>query len=601
MAGRRDFLAGLGATTLGARAGVTVGSDGEFRVPEKKGKAEKPGYLTGKRGALLKRWAALQNERTSWWSHWQEISTYLLPRSGRFLTEEQDRGRRKHNNIYDSTATRALQTLASGMMAGATSPARPWFRLTTPDPGLASKHHIKIWLDEVRDLMMQRFQRSNTYRALAQVYLELGAFGTACSIITPHPDKLIHHHPLTAGQFCLATDPTGKIVTLFRQYELTVSEMVREFGVDKLSPSTRNKYDNNNLDTRISIVHAIEPNYDRDQTKVDDLNMAFRSCYFEEKANEHDDLLRVSGFRDFPAVVPRWSAPGGDIYGSSPAMDALGDIKGLQHKALRLAQGIDYQTKPPVAITGELKDRDIDMLPGGRTFMNTAAPNGGIKPLFEANNLNLNYLLGNIQDDRRRIHETFFSDMFLMLANAGPDQRMTATEVAERHEEKLLMLGPVLERLHNELLEPLIDLAFVHLVQAGTLPPAPPELSGVDLNVEFVSMLAQAQRAIGSNSVDRFLGTLGGVAQMKPEVLDKLDADELVDAYADMLGVDPKLIVASDKVAMIRDARARAEAAAAQTAQAQAQAATAKDLSQSNTSDQNALTDVVGMFSGLNA
>ena len=188
-----------------------------------------------------------------------------------------------------------------------------------------------------------------------------------------------------------------------------------------------------------------------------------------------------------------------------------------------------------------------------------------------------------------------------MLANAGPDQRMTATEVAERHEEKLLMLGPVLERLHNELLEPLIDLAFVHLVQAGTLPPAPPELSGVDLNVEFVSMLAQAQRAIGSNSVDRFLGTLGGVAQMKPEVLDKLDADELVDAYADMLGVDPKLIVASDKVAMIRDARARAEAAAAQTAQAQAQAATAKDLSQSNTSDQNALTDVVGMFSGLNA
>lgn len=184
-----------------------------------------------------------------------------------------------------------------------------------------------------------------------------------------------------------------------------------------------------------------------------------------------------------------------------------------------------------------------------------------------------------------------------MLAN-GTNPQMTATEVAERHEEKLLMLGPVLERMHNEILDPMIEATFARMVEAGIVPPPPQELQGMDLNVEFVSMLAQAQRAIATNSVDRFVGNLGAVAGFKPDVLDKFDADRWADAYADMLGIDPELIVSGDKVALIRQARAEAAQQQAMAEQMAQGAKTARDLAAADTSGENALTDVTRAFSG---
>jgi hypothetical protein len=279
-------------------------------------------------------------------------------------------------------------------------------------------------------------------------------------------------------------------------------------------------------------------------------------------------------------------------------MEALGDIKQLQHEQLRKAQAIDYQTKPPLQVPAGMKNRDVETLPGGISYYD--GNSNGIKTAFEVN-LNLNYLLADIVDCRGRVQNAFYADLFLMLANAGPNTRMTATEVAERHEEKLIMLGPVLERLHNELLSPLVDVTFSRMVQAGALPPAPEELQGMDLNVEFVSMLAQAQRAIGTNAVDRFVGNLGAIAQMKPDILDKFDQDEWADVYADMLGIDPALIVADKDVALVRQARSQAMAAKEQAAVMQQQSQTVKNMAQAPTAGSNALTDVVNMFSGYNS
>jgi hypothetical protein len=244
-----------------------------------------------------------------------------------------------------------------------------------------------------------------------------------------------------------------------------------------------------------------------------------------------------------------------------------------------------------------MKNRDVETLPGGISYYDGAS--NGIKTAFEVN-LNLQYLLNDIVDCRDRVRGAFYADLFLMLANM-PNTRMTATEVAERHEEKLIMLGPVLERLHNELLSPLVDMTFTRMISSGLIPPAPQELQGMDLNIEFVSMLAQAQRAIGTNAVDRFVGNLGAIAQMKPDILDKFDQDQWADIYADMLGVDPSLIVADKDVALLRNARNQALAAKEQAAVMQQQSQTVKNMAQAPTQGQNALTDVVNMFSGYNS
>jgi hypothetical protein len=548
-----------------------------------------------RREKLFSRWGALKTERASWVPHWQEISNYLLPRSGRFFVQDANRGERRHNSIYDNTGTRALRVLAAGMMSGMTSPARPWFRLSTDDPDLANHPAVKQWLADVTGMMLTIFERSNTYRSLHAMYEELGAFGTGASIVLPDYDDVVRHYPLTTGEYAIATDHRGQVSTLYREFQKTVSELVGEFGYENCSIVVKSLYDRGNLDAWVSIIHAIEPRADRDLSKTDGKNMPWRSVYFE-LGGRQDVFLRESGFKEFPAVVPRWAVAGGDIYGNSPGMEALGDIKQLQHEQLRKAQGIDYQTNPPLQVPSNMKHRDVDRLPGGISYVDAAGQSAGIRSAFDVQ-LNLDHLRMDIMDVRERIRGSFYADLFLMLANQT-DARMTATEVAERHEEKLLMLGPVLERLHNELLDPLIEMTFTRMLEAGIVPPPPQDLQGMELKVEFVSMLAQAQRAVGTNSLDRFVGNLGVVAQINPGVLDKFDADRWAEVYSDMLGVDPSLIVPSDQVALIRQQRAQQAQAAQQAALMNQSADTAQKLGTVDTSKQNAATDLMNMFSG---
>lgn len=548
--------------------------------------------------AIKKRWASLKSERSSWDGAWKEISDYLIPSSGRFETSDRNDGKKRHTNVLDSTATRALRTLAAGMMSGMTSPARPWFRLDVADPGVAQTHAVRSWSADATDMMRRVFQKSNLYRALHVVYEELGAFATGCMLVLPDYRNIIRCYPLTAGEYAISTDHRGEVNTLYREFDMTVAQMVEEFGEDAVSETVRNAYRNRNMDQWITVIHAIEPRAHYDRSKADGLNMPWRSCYMEASATD-GKLLRESGFKRFPALCPRWAVTGGDIYGRGPGQEAIGDIKQLMHEQLRKAQGIDYQTNPPLQVPASMQGRDVDTLPGGVSYVDMATPTGGIRTAFEVT-LDLNYLLQDINDVRGRINAAFYADLFLMLANSTNTQ-MTATEVAERHEEKLLMLGPVVERMNNELLDPLIEITFDYMMEAGVLPPPPPELEGREIDVEFVSMLAQAQRAIGINSIDRFLNTLAAVSQYKPGILDRLNEDALADTLQERLGVDPDILVSKEQADEIRAARAQAQAQQEQAAMMQQAADTARSLAQADTSGQNALTDVAGMFNGYMA
>lgn len=548
---------------------------------------------------VIQRLGMMKAERATWFAHWREITTFLLPRNGRYFRQDRNKGWRRHNSIYDNTGSRALNTLAAGLMGGLTSPARPWFRLATVDPDLMDYAPVKEWLAQCTRIMLDIFARSNTYRALHTSYKELGAFGTSATFLTDSFDTVIHHFPITAGEYCLAQDWSGKVCTLYREFEKPVGDIVKEFGRANCSPQVQTMYDTGKLDQWIPIVHAVEPRADRDLSKADSKNMPWKSVYFEI-GGRPDQALRESGYKDFPVLAPRWDVAGGDIYGNSPGMEALGDIKQLQQEQLRKSQGIDYMSNPPLQVPTSLKNREIERLPGGITYFDANSATQGIKTMFDVN-LNLQYLLEDIQDVRQRIRSSFFADMFLMLQN-DVDVQKTATEVAELHEEKMLMIGPVLERLHNELLDPLVNITFNKMLANNLVPPPPQELQGQVINVELVSVLAQAQRAISTNSIDRFVNNLGVISQFKPDVLDKFDSDEWADMYSDMTGVDPKLIVPSDKVAIIRQQRAQQQAAAQKAQMVEQSANAANKLGNTPTQGggSTALDDVMGQFSGYN-
>jgi hypothetical protein len=273
----------------------------------------------------------------------------------------------------------------------------------------------------------------------------------------------------------------------------------------------------------------------------------------------------------------------------------LPDIRQLQHQELRKGQAIDYMVNPPLQVPATLKEAGLNRLPGGIQFVDSVGAENAIRTMFDVR-LDLNALRETTQEVRQRIKGHFYEDLFLMLAN---DTRSgtTATEVAERHEEKLLMLGPVLERLHNELLDPLIDSTFDMLQSAGVLPPPPQVMQGRAIKVSYISTLAQAQRAVGLTSYDRIIATVGALAGAKqdPTVWDKIDTDQILDEYADGLGLTPKVTRSDEAVAAMRAQREQQAQAQQAMAAADQMANTAKTAS---TIDTGKMQDVMGMFSG---
>lgn len=556
---------------------------------------------------LRERYNQLKTERAGggWETHWRELSEFLMPRAGRFNTGDRNKiNDIDYSKVLDSSAIKDVHVLGAGLMAGMTSPARPWFRLTTGIADLDEVEAVKEWCSDVTKLMLEIFARSNTYRALHTMYEELGVFATGASIILPNFDNVIHHYPMTIGEYVLATNDEGRVNTFGREFDMTVAQIVRRFGYKNCSKNVRQLYDRGQLGTWITVQHIIEPREDREYGKMDAKNKRFRSTYIEYSKDGFKDaegILQDGGFNRFPGVCPRWMVHGGDIYGVGPGTEALGHVKSLQHQAFRKAEGIDYQVRPPLSMPASMRGQEGDALPGGILYHDGNNPQG-IKSAFEVN-LNLQHLLLDIQDVREMIKSVFYADLFMMIAN-DTRSNITAREIAERHEEKLLMLGPVLERLHDEMLSPLIDITFDYMIEARILPPPPQELNGVNLNVEFVSMLAQAQRAVGVSGVERLVTFVGQVAVAKQDmgVWDKLDMDRIIDGYADMTGVDPKYILGNEQIAIIRDQRAQQQQAMQQAAMAEQMANTANKLGNTPNGEEdggNVLSDITRQFTQL--
>jgi hypothetical protein len=528
---------------------------------------------------LKKRQKAMYQERQSWENQWKDCSRFIMPMAGRFNLEDRNKGDKKFLAVYDNTAIRANKVYGAGMMAGMTSPARPWFRLAHPDPNMMELDSVRLWLDQVTKTMRLVFAKSNLYKTLHTMYEELGCFGTAAAYIERDFDNIVHTTPLTCGEYAIAQNSKGKVDTLVREYQVTVSQLVTEFGFDACSDNVKQKYTTGNLDAWVTVTHFVLPRHARDLAKPDNKNKKWASIYYES-GESGNKVLRESGYDRFPYLVARASLSGGNVYGISSGMEALGPTKQLQHQQLRKSQVIDYKSNPPLQMPAGYKAMEVNTLPGGHSYVDMTTANGGIRSAFEVQ-LDIGELGQDIQDVRKQIEATFFVDLFLMLAN---DQRsgVTAREVDEKHEEKMLMLGPLLERLHYELIEPTIEIVFDAVVEATTdsgplIPPAPDELQGVDLKVDFISTLAQAQKQIGLGTIDRFVAFVGQAAQVKPESLDKIDLDQAIDVYGDLLGVDPAIVVADDKVAEIRGAR---EQKMAQQEQMQQMAAMAQPMDQ---------------------
>ena len=557
----------------------------------------------------------LRNERSSWVDHWIELSDYILPRRGRFLqansgapgsSTETNWGGKKNNKIIDSTGTISARTLASGMMAGITSPARPWFKLKSPDPELMKFGVVREWYEAVEIEMYRVFAKSNLYNALPQMYEEMGVFGTGAMIELEDFEDVVRFEVLTVGEYMI--DNSYRLVadTLYREFQMTVQQIFQKFcDSDKkkaeriMAQSTFDMLQRGNIGAWVNLVHLIEPNDDRLPERLVASHMPWRSVYYEIgmknktlSDSEKKKFLRVSGFNEFPVMAPRWHITGQDVYGRSPGMDALGDIKQLQLEQKRKAQGIDKQINPPMVAPPSLRNARVSILPGDITYVDTQGPAGqpAFRPAFQVN-FDLGHITADIKDVQDRVKTTMYTDLFLMLAQS--DLRyMTAREVSERHEEKLLALGPVLERLHDELLDPLIMRTYNIMKRAQMLPPPPPEIQKAGMQIEYISLLAQAQKQVATVSIETTLSFAAAAVQLDPKAANVIDVPASIRAYADARGAPVKMIRTEKDVKAINDAQQKQEDLAKSTAMAQQGADIAQQMADTDTGSKNLLTDI---------
>lgn len=563
--------------------------------------------------------AQMDNERQSFVADWRESNDYILSRRARFFIEDANKGGRRNQRIIDNTGTLAARTLRSGMMAGITSPSREWKKLTTDDPDLADYGPVKIWLNVVNDRMTNVFLRSNLYNILPLAYGDMGVFGTAGIFMEEDFENTVRFYSLPIGSYWIANDQNLNVRVAMREFKMTVRQIVMKFGkIDwrtgradwsNISDYVKTCWERGEYEVWVDVGHVVMENIDYEYNKLPSkYSKRYSSCYYElgcsSKAsvnyignNDEDKYLSESGYDHFPGLFPRWEVTGEDVYATScPGFDAIGDIKQLQHGEKVGAQGLDKMVKPAMVAPTSMKNQKASILPGDVTYLDVREGQQGFRPAHEVN-IRLDQLEMKQEQVRTRIKKAFYEDLFLMLTES--DRReITAREIDERHEEKLLALGPVLEQLNQDLLDPLIDNTFDFMLRQGLIPPPPQELMQPgqnQLKVEYVSIMAQAQKLVGISSIERYAGFAANIAAQTgdPTSIRKINIDKMLDIYAERLSIDPEINRSDEEVQAIQEQAQKVQAANAMVEQAKTASDAAKNLSQADLSNDNALKRIV--------
>lgn len=536
----------------------------------------------------------LETEASSWRAHWLEISSYMSPRTSRFLYTDRNKGVKKNQNVINSSPLMDIRTLKSGMQSGITPQSRPWFRLTTPDPRLAAIKQVRLWLDLVEERIRYAFSKSNFYNSTHTLYGDLATYGTAPMYIEDDADTMIRCYVFPIGQYFLANSRRLEVDTCYRRYSMTVAQLVEQFGLKKCSAGVQDLYEAKNYEAWRDVLHVIEPNRDVKPGRLGYEGMAWKSCWMEiQQEGGTVGFLREGGFHEFPVCAPRWDVAGEDVYGFCPGMDALGDVKALQLYERRSAQAAEKIINPPMVGPMSLMNQRANMMPGDVTYVPENVSGQVFKPAVEVPPTVMQVAAEEKRQLEARISAVFFADLWLAMTQLEKGQ-LTATEVSERHDEKMVQLGPVTERLGSEFLRPAINRTFSILLRQGRIPPPPRVLQGVDLRVDFLGPLAQAQKALGTGNVEKLMSFVGNLVAVVPQAMDKVNVDAVVDEYADDLAIPAKLLRTDDEVAQIRAHRQQQQEAAQQQQAALNAAKGAQVLSQADMGGDNALTRLVG-------
>ncbi len=523
---------------------------------------------------------AMRNDRLQWWGYWRVLADMYSPRRYvNLLTIPERKQPQRNTKILDSTGTIAARILASGMYNGVTSPSRRWFRFSLRGFAGNEPREMRVWLDEVERIVLQIMAQSNFYESLAEMYIDLAIFGSAAILIYEDRETVIRCYNSALGEFYFAQSDRLQINTFAREFVYKVHQVVEKWGLENVSDGVKDKFNlgGARLQDDVSIVHLIEPNV---QGGIVPRKFPFRELYWE-RSGTSGLLLDARGFNEMPGMFVRWDVTGNASYGGSPGMDALGDVIQLQHETKAKGQSLDLMNRPPLQLDISLQHKPTAILPGGQTFIAgmISGGNPGIRTAYQVN-APIGEISQDLRDIQARIRDTFYNPLFNMISQL--DTTRSATEIVARQDEKLVLLGSVLEKIENEALDPGVSRIFNIGARGGLFPPMPQGFEKAGIEIQYESILSAAQRAVGTASTERFLALIGEVVAVNPRAKNVPDWDNLLVDYSKAIGVSANSVNSLERIKQLNDADDAAERAAVDAEIGSNLAQGAKNLSQAD-------------------
>jgi len=470
--------------------------------------------------------------------------------------------------MFDGTPSQALNILSAGLMGHLTSETSPWYQYAVVNPQVGEDPDVKEWLQTVTRIDIQRLGQTNFYQIILEFYEDLCGFGTAHMFQAEDPQEIRRFYVFPPREVTVAENHRGECDTHYREYAQSVRELAQEFGEEALSRDARDVL-KTDPDKRVTIIHGTFPREDWIPDRIGDKGKPFAALYWE-KASLHP--VDEGGYWEDPWHTARWRKTSREHYGRGPGIDAMPDIKTL-HKQRRsdLLAGQKI-VEPPLWVPSSLVGR-LRTSPNAVNYFRRNT--GGEKP--EA----LGSILGNVpfgmemtNDTRELVKQAFFVDVFLMLSHQTGN--MTATEVAERVQERLMILGPAVGRLHSEALGPGVERGFAIMARAGLFPAPPEALKDQSLSVDYISPLAKALRALEGRATANAMQFAAPFLQLDPEASIVFDAKKAIRRGWDLYGAPTEALRDEEEVEIIEEERAKLQQMQMMLAMAQQGAMTQK-------------------------
>lgn len=495
---------------------------------------------------IVKRAQTLKTRRGTWENHWQEIADLMAPNHPRFVGEEEP-GTKKGLKMYDSVGAHASELLSAGLNGLLTNPASRWFEHEYTDEGLKENKEANEWLFKATTEMYDQLNNNTSAFSthIHEMYLEYCVFGTGILFVCENKNRDgLFFKSVPLSEACIAENSEGRVDTVHRHIcNMTAKQVYDKWG-DGVSSRVKKKIEDGKYDEFVKIIHVVEPSW---MHKMD--NFEYTDFYIEEESKH---LLSKSGFMEFPYAVPRFYKAGGEVYGRGPGITSLPDVKMVNEMMKTTIKAAQKIVDPPLQAPSQGFLNPIRTIPGGINYYN-AGSKDKIEPLLTGGNVPLAAEM--MEEVRNRIRSVFFIDQLMLIR--GPE--MTATEVMQRTEETMRLMGPILGRLQSEALGPIIDRVFAILERQNKFGEFPIETDDdIKLEVKYTSPIARAQRQMEANSLQRVLEILTPFASIDPTIFEKFNSDEIMEGVSEMFGLRPTFLRSEDELKQIRDERAEA-------------------------------------------